>query len=254
MCIWTLDIGNTKAKLVLFADNIVREYVVLNTKTINEDLVSIDFNSHAMSYCSVVPDVKIESLILNSDIYKPSFENILLDIDYHTKETLGTDRVFAAYGALERYSSENHNDNEKHFLIIIDAGTAITCDVVNIKSRSYLGGTILSGANILTDSLGKHGAQIPKTNGDFTEFKYPAKSTKDSILSGLFAQTNGALNFIIDSFLHSMNLPSESICVYITGGNRENILLSYECKREQFLVNHGLLHSYMRSQKKKNSN
>lgn len=245
MCIWTLDIGNTTAKLVLFADNFVRKTIVLNTQTIINDLVGVSLGNSDLIYCSVVPNINIEKAVDKIDVHRATFECIPINIDYLTRKTLGEDRVFAAYGALQKFNSEQNSKDSIEYLIVIDAGTAITCDIVHIKRKSFLGGAILSGESVLADSLKKMGAQIPAIINDSSEFSFPAKSTNDSIRSGLFAQMSGAISYIIGLFLHSMSLQKENIQIYITGGNRDNIRLEYECKREQYLVNFGLLQSYL---------
>ncbi len=99
----TCDIGNTRIKAGIFADNILTEvFVCNNLQSLLEKIDSHHIREVAVS--SVVPG-KSEKLkkaldetgILPFFISKDSIFN--LSIDYESPETLGIDRVCSAEGA-----------------------------------------------------------------------------------------------------------------------------------------------------------
>ena len=100
----------------------------------------------------------------------------------HAKD-LGTDRLLAAWAA---HRLMPHED-----LIVIDAGTAITVDVVSAQGE-FLGGAIAPGLPLLSGSLHEGTAQLQRVmpTGEET---FPATSTKDACSLGVLAAFNGAI-------------------------------------------------------------
>jgi len=94
---------------------------------------------------------------------------------YRKPATLGQDRLVNAYAASILYPRKP--------LIIIDAGTAITFDLLS-KNKTYLGGLIFPGIKMLLKTLHNNTALLPNV-----ELADPAKligkSTKEGILSGV---------------------------------------------------------------------
>lgn len=132
--------------------------------------------------CSVVPPLseKIIKLIkrelhipvrlVGRDIQVPLKNN------YGHPDSVGQDRLLCAYAACVFYGSP---------CIVIDFGTAITLDYVSAE-LSYEGGMIIPGIRLSAKSLYEETALLPSLK----EFKMPknliGKSTKESILSGIF--------------------------------------------------------------------
>ena len=71
---------------------------------------------------------------------------------YLTPDTLGYDRIAAAVGAHTIYPGRN--------VLVIDAGTAITYDVVTLKGE-FLGGNISPGLEIRFKSLHRYTQRLP---------------------------------------------------------------------------------------------
>ena len=64
-----------------------------------------------------------------------SAETAPLGIDYHPRRRLGADRIADAVGALAQWGAP---------VVVVDVGTAVTCDVVSSTGR-FLGGAIAPG-------------------------------------------------------------------------------------------------------------
>jgi type III pantothenate kinase len=117
---------------------------------------------------------------------------------------LGADRIAGCLGAL-------------HFvpppLIVIDAGTAITFDLVN-ASKEHCGGCILPGIHIAMRSLAEHTAKLKRT-----AFAVPASpvgtSTAQCMRAGVFYGTIGTLTHLIAMYRAILG-PASSVLA--TGG------------------------------------
>jgi type III pantothenate kinase len=80
-----------------------------------------------------------------------------ITMGYKTPETLGIDRLAAAAGGYLEYGTRN---GSPHPVIAIDAGTAITYEVID-QTGKYLGGMISPGLKLLQNSLAEQTAQLP---------------------------------------------------------------------------------------------
>lgn len=75
-----------------------------------------------------------------------------LKVEYDTPDTLGLDRLTLAAGAASMFPGET--------LAVVDAGTAVTLDVVG-AAPSFLGGRISAGLRLRIDALHSHTAALP---------------------------------------------------------------------------------------------
>ena len=130
------------------------------------------------------------------------FKNLYLD-----KETLGFDRIAAAAGAQALFPGEN--------IIIIDAGTAITIDVVT-KEGQFIGGNISPGVDMRFKALNEFTSKLPlvKIEG---ETGITAKTTEDAIRFGVF---NG-IKYEMDGYIDAFNQIYENLKVILTGGDHK---------------------------------
>lgn len=135
-----------------------------------------------------------------------------LKISYHTSETLGSDRLAAACGAVKMFPSTN--------LLIIDAGSAITYDIVTADSY-FLGGNISPGIGMRFKALHEYTDKLPlieyplhfRNNGlyDF----YFGKDTTSAIFLGV---VNGIVHEI-ESVISVAHKQYHGIKVVFTGGD-----------------------------------
>ncbi len=165
--------------------------------------------------CSVVPKILtvVERTIVKSMGFEPKVvgRDVIVPIKnrYKNPKQVGQDRLVGAYAALRLYGKP---------LIVIDLGTAITFDVVSARGE-YLGGAIVPGLRLSTESLFLKTALLPKivikAPGDII-----GKTTEESMLSGLFygygALCRGMIELMNDRLRSKNSLPAK---VVMTGGH-----------------------------------
>lgn len=115
---------------------------------------------------------------------------------YETPETLGTDRLAAAAGALARYRAARPGRP----LVVVDAGTAVTVEVVSADDV-FLGGAIGAGPDLVRRALAGGTAQLPEVMPVLPR-RAVGRSTREAIQSGLLLPfldgTRGLLARITD--------------------------------------------------------
>jgi len=142
--------------------------------------------------------------------FKPFIElnaNTPLPIEncYISKDTLGNDRIAAAVGANNLYPGTN--------LLIIDAGTAITYDIVNDKDQ-FLGGSISPGLQMRFKALHHFTGNLPMvTKGKFN--KPFGRTTEEAIRAGI----QHGLVFEVDKTIDKFKEFYKNLKVIITGGD-----------------------------------
>lgn len=125
---------------------------------------------------------------------------------YRTPDTLGYDRIAAAVGAYTICPGKN--------VLVIDAGTAITYDIVTSKGE-YLGGNISTGLEIRFKSLNKYTNRLPHLERPNEQPPLLGTSTREAIQSGI---VNGLL-FEIDGFIAAISQNHPALQVVLTGGD-----------------------------------
>ena len=111
-------------------------------------VVGDNFIKQAQSYCA---DLKLNFINITSSTELAGVRNA-----YDEPQKLGADRLVAMVAA----QHQNKNSNDKQANIIIDSGTATTIDAVD-ESGQHLGGLILPGFNLCTQSLLSNTKQLP---------------------------------------------------------------------------------------------
>ncbi len=129
---------------------------------------------------------------LSASICNAGFEDVMIingmmpdfKTDYRTPETLGADRIADAVYAKKRFAEKS--------VIVIDAGTAVTVDLV-WQDGIFGGGYIMPGLSLLSSALSKGTSQLPFVNNGLKE-DLPPLSTKDAISAGVSAMYVGGIN------------------------------------------------------------
>lgn len=124
---------------------------------------------------------------------------------YETPETLGKDRLAAAVGANELFPDRN--------LLIIDAGTAITFDLVSEKNQ-FIGGNISPGLEMRFKALNQFTGKLPLVSYS-NEFQPIGTNTTDAIRAGV---QNGIL-FEIAQTIDLFNRNYQNLQIIMTGGD-----------------------------------
>jgi type III pantothenate kinase len=131
---------------------------------------------------------------------------IPLENSYRTPETLGYDRIAAAVGAYTIYPGKN--------VLVIDAGTAITYDIVTSEG-TFVGGNISPGLDIRFKSLNKYTNRLPQLERPGEKPGLLGSSTSEAIQSGI---VNGLL-FEVDGFIEAFKGKYAKLQVVLTGGD-----------------------------------
>jgi len=208
-----IDIGNTRTKFSVF-----NRGEVLITVPVDEFLpehIEVLQNEHPGLQKVILSTVKDYSMKLKTALQN-KFEyfielgaNTPLPIEncYKTPETLGKDRIAAAVGGFDLYPNTN--------LLIIDAGTAITYDIVNDKHQ-YLGGNISPGIEMRFKALHQFTGKLPMIKQQNFSKLY-GTSTEEAMRAGV---QNGVV-FEIDRAIDTFKEFYQNLKVIITGGNTE---------------------------------
>ncbi len=208
-----IDIGNTRTKFSVF-----NRGEVLITVPVDEflpkhvDVLQNDYQDLKNVILSAVKDYSPE---LKSTLQNKFERFVELDFKtplpienfYKTPETLGKDRIAAVVGGFDLYPDTN--------LLIIDAGTAITYDVLNDKGQ-YLGGNISPGIEMRYRALHHFTGKLPLIAHQKFD-KLFGTTTQDAMLAGV---QNGVV-FEIEKTIDTFKDFYTNLKVIITGGDAD---------------------------------
>lgn len=204
-----IDIGNTLTKVAI-ADgkdvNFFQSYPELDI-----DVLMPIINEFKTERCivSAVGKIPVNTLVWLRQILPVHIAgantNIPLKNDYSTPETLGFDRLALAVGANYLFPTQN--------VLVIDAGTAITYDLVTSKGE-YRGGAISPGLRLRFKALNDYTAKLPLIE-HFKVVDIVGTSTVECISSGVI---NGTV-LEIEGYVGKINSIYEGCVVVLTGGD-----------------------------------
>ena len=155
-----IDIGNTRTKFSVFNHGEV--LITVPVEKFLPEHVEVLKNEHPSLDKVILSSVKEYSPELKITLQN-QFDTFIelnhhtpipLENNYLSKETLGNDRIASAVGAFDLYPDTN--------ILIVDAGTAITYDIVNNRGQ-YLGGNISPGINMRFKALHHFTGKLPQT-------------------------------------------------------------------------------------------
>ena len=221
------DIGNSSSAFGVFDDNKLLKTFRIDTPKISsvQDLKKLFSKNIKLgdvsqtSVSSVVPSanpvyreffkkMKIEPFFIGSDIKL----NVKLCIENYEK--IGSDRI--ANASYAHYLKQA-------FQIIIDAGTALTIDVIN-RDGNFLGGIIYPGLSSLANCLYQSTEKLPMVDVRSAKVKAViGTNTETAILSGI----RRGYSFLIKGFIYEIceyyNCEPHNLNVIFTGGHSDII-------------------------------
>jgi type III pantothenate kinase len=154
-----------------------------------------------------------------------------LDVRY--PDRVGTDRLAAAVAV-------NEVRSPKRAAIVVDAGTAVTVDVVT-RDGVFRGGAILPGIETAAKALASATDALPLVeHSDLSAMPQPiGKSTEEAIRSGIVWGCVGAVRELITQISEQLEEAPE---VYCTGGDGLHLarLIGRELKFDPNLVLRGI--------------
>jgi type III pantothenate kinase len=207
-----LDLGNRFGKIAVCEGSAIIEAAVYDRITIRE--ITYFHTRYTGMKGAIISSVINDSREIID--YLGSLFTTCIELNHHTPiplvnryrtpETLGYDRIAAAVGAYTIFPGKT--------VLVIDAGTAITYDIVTATGE-YLGGNISPGLEIRFKSLNKYTNRLPYLERPDEKPVLVGSSTKEAIQAGI---VNGLL-FEIDGFIEAIGQDHPKLKVVLTGGD-----------------------------------
>ena len=212
----TIDNGNTSVKVAFF----IGSQVVATNRFLRRNIRLLDrfistYKPETAIICSTASSSasqRIEQLAEQRcrSLLRLTHETPMpIRLGYRTPQTLGRDRIATAVGAwgiAQRLDSASD-------VLIIDAGTAITYDLVTADG-CFVGGNIAPGLALRFKSLHEHTGLLPlvEPDGDTPVVGY---DTLTAIRSGVLLGVLGE----IKSYIADLRLSHPNLMTFITGGD-----------------------------------
>ena len=212
----TIDNGNTSVKVAFFLGT----QIVASNRFIGHDTRLLDrfistYKPETAIVCSTATTSatqRIDRLIDKRcpQVVRLTHETPLpIRLGYRTPKTLGRDRIATAVGA---WTIAQRLD-EASDVLVIDAGTAITYDLVT-AGGIFVGGNIAPGLRLRFKALHQHTGRLPLVDED-GDTPLVGYDTETAIRSGVMLGLLGEVkNYIADLKLSHTNL-----MVFFTGGD-----------------------------------
>jgi type III pantothenate kinase len=138
-----------------------------------------------------------------------SYRQLPLQVQVDFPEKVGIDRLLDAVAVNARRPAS-------HAAIIVDAGSAVTVDLVD-AAGDFRGGTIFPGLRLMAQALHDYTAKLPVVAID-QPWPPPGTSTEKAIQSGVYHAVVGGIERIIAELQAFVGMPCE---IYFTGGDAE---------------------------------
>jgi type III pantothenate kinase len=188
-----IDLGNTLAKVAAFENGAMVSLQVFRTGSYQR-LEKYLTNFPERSFCivsSVVDYPNSFEAFINSHLNTLFLDtNTSLPIKnlYKTPETLGRDRIAAAVAAWHEFPEKN--------ILVIDAGTAITTDLVT-KQGEFIGGAIAPGIDMRFRALHTFTSKLPlvkRKNIRYLTGTTTEESISSGVINGVVCEIDGTIN------------------------------------------------------------
>lgn len=251
-----IDAGNTRIKsAVIRNDELLVNPAIQHTKDSVFDICRALLESHQTTilYIASVLEATFQHSVKeycasqNIQVFfvKSTAEAYAFRSAYQVPETLGVDRFVAMLGALDLNTSSD-------VLIVIDAGTALTIDIL-MQNGKHLGGTISPGLHVMFSSLHKYTQldQMFTNNKDLRAQRFYADNTEDAIILGTI---NSFIAGIEHTIQQAITKVSTNASIIVTGGDAELIAngLQFDCEIHTDLVLRGLQKVFTYEQRNNN--
>ena len=186
-----IDIGNTRTKWALAGgDGHLSEFeVCMNANVATSNLSAISQKADRAMIANVADAAMAQQIAQLLTPLEVSFVTASTQAGgvkngYIKPEKLGADRWAALIAAWQR---------TKHATVVVNAGTAITIDVLDEKG-TFLGGSIMPGLRLMHESLSNNAAQLNVEEGISQNFP---NNTQDAITTGSLNAVAGAIGLML---------------------------------------------------------
>ena len=172
------------------------------------------------------------------DCHVLTADDVSLEYDVQSRQSLGIDRLLAASAAVQMVGDE---PDKLKPLIVIDSGTAVTIDLVD-SSGVFCGGVIFPGAETSFRSLHRSTGDLPDVFNQWKDVDLDlaiGNSTESAILTGVLSAQACSIRGIVDRIKKTQDVDP---VVFATGGGLEPVrsLLPSEWHYTDHLVLHGI--------------
>lgn len=201
-----IDIGNTALKFGIFEGNTLHQHgrsfealAVANVEQVSFAIVSSVVLEHPV----------VDWLTINAIPFLTLSDSLTLPFTmaYTTPETLGTDRIAAIAGAVQRFPFQNS--------LVIAAGSCITYNAIDAKGM-FLGGAISPGIRMRFEALHHFTAKLPLVDvKPMAEVQWIGKDTQTAIETGVY---RAVLNEV-EGFIRQFEADFENLNILICGGD-----------------------------------
>ncbi|MCF8346510.1 MAG: type III pantothenate kinase [Bacteroidales bacterium] len=224
-----IDLGNSLSKIAVCEGTEIIESAI--SEKISNREIAYFINSYPELKGAIISSVVNHSREL-IDYLDTSFDMFLeltnttplpLINHYKTPESLGFDRIAAVTGAHTIFPRQN--------VLVIDAGTAITFDMVTAAGE-YIGGNISPGMDMRFRALHKFTSKLPQLTADEEAVRQLGTTTREAIISGVM---NG-LAHEIDGYIADISSTYRNSKVVLTGGDANSF--DKKLKNSIFVVAH----------------
>lgn len=205
--ILVIDIGNTTMEFGIYSgDELIGVFRLGSKRDISSDEVGLfatQFFEYRHLSTEAITDVIISSVVPQINYSVASAvrkyfglepyvigENLICRLPnlYENPGEVGADRLVDSYAALHKYGAP---------VIIVDFGTATTCEAVSAKGE-YLGGLIYPGIKISMDALYEKASKLPKIELVKPDFVI-GRNTVASMQTGAYFGYLGAVEKMVGS-------------------------------------------------------
>ncbi|MEI6677883.1 MAG: type III pantothenate kinase [Mariniphaga sp.] len=206
-----IDIGNSQTKVGIFnADELVQTSCmeIFNSERL-DDLQRIypGLNRAILSSVAEVDEDLLKKLNKEYPVFVEFNHQTAVPITnlYESQATLGLDRIAAAVGSISLFPGKR--------LLVIDAGSAITFDLIDEK-KQFLGGNISPGLEMRFKALHEFTSKLPEI-AKADQWRETGKTTEEAIRAGV---QNGMI-FEIDGMIDLIRKDWPECQVILTGGD-----------------------------------
>lgn len=224
-----IDIGNTLTKVAVFN----QDEIIFSDQSsgLSQNIVYQIKEKHQPQ--NLIISTVREDLELNVEALKNDFNYIRFDQQsetpiknyYKSKATLGLDRLAAVIGAQKIYPNQS--------VLVIDAGTCITYDVINDKGE-YYGGSISAGIEMRFKAMHQFTSKLPLVVFDESFEESFGSDTPSAIGSGVI---NGVV-YEVEGFINQQLKTNPNTKIILCGGNSA----FFESRFKNSIFAHLILH------------
>lgn len=150
------------------------------------------------------------------DFVVVNHSRIPMPLDVESPAGTGVDRLLAAYSA-HRYVNESQSSSQA--VIVIQAGTAVTVDLVD-ASGAFLGGSIMPGLGLSLQLLAAGTDKLPWLGNHAVDMRpsLPGKNTEQAISAGVNAALVGGASHLVERYRSEIS-NGKRVHVIVSGGD-----------------------------------